>query len=470
MPAPSKVIEISDSDSDADARAPPPSSSQFSGKSFNSDFFDLCSSDDELPAPGAPAFFGELGHAKRKRASTAVTTMSSRSSSIAYPVYDGESSDEDESPRKVARKKSDVSMSKAPRKGRKTEEDKAAAKELKEQAAAQKKAKKEAEKVGKASQKADKVAQAAREKEVKKRYKDANKLVNDKKTTLKDMFLIFPPALADSPLYHAFVKEAEKYDMPVCVAERNFVPHYDVFSWQRTMRKKYDVAAREWQPMPAYERTEETFLIYMNAEELARCIRDEDGVKGVVRQVRAACGGQIFLMVYGLKAYLKRKSAIYTMAQIERAVAALQMAERTHLLYVDTVDDAVERLYNLSADLGIKPYKLIERSHLPFCPVTRMPTGTGLADTWLKMLQQVHRVTKHGAQGITEAFPTAHALFEAYEDAPARARDDLLAGCTVSHRIDGVAKPRPLGAALSQVVGTVIYGTDPLQLAYKAAA
>jgi hypothetical protein len=59
------------------------------------------------------------------------------------------------------------------------------------------------------------------------------------------------------------------------------------------------------------------------------------------------------------------------------------MAEHTHHLCVESVADATERLYNLSADLGIKPYKcvrrnrsiddtsqttrLIERSHLPSC-------------------------------------------------------------------------------------------------------
>ncbi|KAJ7445251.1 hypothetical protein FB451DRAFT_1568126 [Mycena latifolia] len=462
MPVPSDVIEISDSDDDA--RPLPPSSSQFSQKSFNSDPVDLCSSDEDLPAPGEPSFFQGLGagHAKRKRGSS--PAASSRSSSVGYPTYTGEWTDEEESPKKVARKKSDASTSKAPRKTRKTDEENAAAKELKEQLAAQKKAEK-------ATQKAEKAAQAAREKEERKEYKDANKLVNDKKTTLKDMELVFPPALADSALHRAFVAHVAQYDMPVSVAGTNLFRRYDVFSWRRTMRKEYDPVAREWLPVPPHARTEGTYLIYMSADELARCIRDEDCVKNVVRQVRAACDGQIFLMVYGLKAYLKRKSpGRYTMAQIERAVAVLQMVEHTHLLYVDTIEDVVTRLYDLSADLGIKPYKLIERSHLPFCADTRMTAGAGLADTWAKMLEQVHRVTKYGARGMTAAFPTANALFEAYEAAPAgRARDDLLAGCTVSHRADGVAKQRPIGSALSQVVGTVIYGTDPLQLAYKAA-
>jgi hypothetical protein len=41
---------------------------------------------------------------------------------------------------------------------------------------------------------------------------------------------------------------------------------------------------------------------------------------------------------------------------------ALEMAEHTHHLCVESVADATERLYNLSADLGIKPYKCVRRN------------------------------------------------------------------------------------------------------------
>ncbi|KAJ7255944.1 hypothetical protein C8J57DRAFT_1235859 [Mycena rebaudengoi] len=60
---------------------------------------------------------------------------------------------------------------------------------------------------------------------------------------------------------------------------------------------------------------------------------------------------------------------------------ALEMAEHTHHLCVESVADATERLYDLSADLGIKPYKLIERSYFPFCADTHQAAGTGLRDT-----------------------------------------------------------------------------------------
>ncbi|KAJ7677690.1 hypothetical protein DFH06DRAFT_1033270 [Mycena polygramma] len=463
MPAPSDVIEISDSDDDA--RPLPPSSSQVSQKSFNNELVDLCSSDDELPEPGAPGFLLSLKAAgKRKRDSS--PAASSRSSSVDYGAYAAVSSDEEESPKKIPRKSTVSSSSKAARKPRKTEEEKAAAKAAKAQEAAQRKAQKAAEKASKA-------AEITRLKAEKKDYMAANKLVHDKKTTLEKMELVFPPALRDSDLIREFRAHVAQYKMSVTVSDRNILRGYDIFSWQRTMTAEYDPVGREWQAVQAHTRTEGTYLVYMKADELARCIHDEDGVKSVVRRVRQERGSkaQIFLMVVGLTGYFRRKSGIrYTKDEIERALAALQMAEHAHLLYVDNVADAVTRLYDLSADLGIKPYKLIERSHLPFCSDIRQRTGTTQADTWEKMLGQVHRLTTHGASGIAKDFPTLNSLFQAYEQAPdARARDLMVAGCMISHRVDGVANGRLVNNALSQVVGTVMYSDDPLQLAYKAA-
>ncbi|KAJ7723845.1 hypothetical protein DFH07DRAFT_946470 [Mycena maculata] len=489
MSFPSDVIEISDSDDDA--CPPPPTSSQFSQRSFSSDLVDLCSSDDELPAPGDPKFFRGLGQAKRKRSSLAAGSSKSSGG------YIGESSDEEdqyESPKKITRRASSTSMKptygdassegededsppkkkkpnsssvKAPRKPHKTGEEKAAAKALKQQEAAEKKAQKAAEKAAKAEE-------AAIDKEAKKEYKSANKLVNDKKSTLKDMEIIFPPVSTPAlqKLRQAFGEEVGQYKMTVSVSGRQSVPGYDVFSWRRNVTAEYDPIKREWQPVEPHTKFEETYLVYMPSDELARCIRDEDGVKNVVRSVRAKYGRvQIFLMIDGLTAYLRRSGGIrYTKEQIERKLSALQMAEHTHLLYVDKIEDAVARLYDLSADLGIKPHKLIERSHLPFCSNTRQTTGANLADTWQKMIKQVHRMTESGAQGIVEVFPTANMLFEAYEAAHPAARDGMVADCMIKHRVDGVANPRKVNGALSKVVGTVMFGEDPLTLAYKANA
>ncbi|KAJ6626631.1 hypothetical protein B0H10DRAFT_1997937 [Mycena sp. CBHHK59/15] len=460
----SDVIVISDSDDEANPL--PPSSSQFSQQSFDSDMVDLCSSDDELPAPGGAKFLAALAQKTRNRDST--TATSCRSSSIEYSFQDRYSSEEEGSPKKVVKTNSDEGFKKPARRPRKTEEEKALAKELKQQAAARKKQEK-------ADEKKRKDAQKAADKEAKKEYKSANKLVNDKKMTLKDMHLVLPPTFQDSELHRALRVKLSEFDMRITIADIRIARGYDVLSWRRHMTAEYDPDAREWLATGPYEKTESTYLVYLKADELARCIRDEDGVKNVVRQVRASYGlagspHQIFILIDGLTLYLRRKTGIrYTKGEIERAMAALQMAEHAHLLYVDKVEEAVDRLYDLSADLGIKPYKLIERSHLPFCADTHQPTGTDMTDTWTKMLKQVYKMPDSGAHGIADKFPTARALFEnysVYEGHP-EAQSRLVMHCVISHLADGTAKGRDVGKALSHKVGTVMYGRDPLELVVK---
>ncbi|KAJ7681266.1 hypothetical protein B0H17DRAFT_1205934 [Mycena rosella] len=149
-------------------------------------------------------------------------------------------------------------------------------------------------------------------------------------------------------VYPCVVKVVRKKSAVSVKAPRNsrkMVRFYDVCSWRRTTRKEYDPLACEWLPVAPYVHAEDMYLVY-----------------------------------------LKRKGGLcYSMAEIERVVAALQMAEHTHLL-----------------DLGIKLYKLIEHAHLPPWADTSMKTGTGLADTWVRMLEQVHRRRARDRGGILE--------------------------------------------------------------------
>lgn len=150
----------------------------------------------------------------------------------------------------------------------------------------------------------------AREKEEKNTYKAANKLVTDKKKTLENMEIIFPPNLLHSHLLPSFRAHVAQYKMTVSVADRNIVRGHDIFSWRRTMNAEYHPVAREWKPVGVHVRGELTYLVYMEANELARCVRNEDGLKSVVRRVREMCGpqAQIFLMVVGLTEYFRRKT------------------------------------------------------------------------------------------------------------------------------------------------------------------
>ncbi|KAJ7172917.1 hypothetical protein C8R43DRAFT_943979 [Mycena crocata] len=77
-----EVIVLSVSDNNV--IPPPPTPSQ---QSFNTDFVDLCSSDDELPAPGEPNFFSGLTQAKPKRSSSFAAPFSRQPWHHYFPYY-----------------------------------------------------------------------------------------------------------------------------------------------------------------------------------------------------------------------------------------------------------------------------------------------------------------------------------------------------------------------------------------------
>ncbi|KAJ7056745.1 hypothetical protein C8F01DRAFT_359795 [Mycena amicta] len=473
---PSAVIEISDSDSDA--CAPPPTSSQ--PRYSDHDFIDLDSDDDlQPPLTSSQRASSETTldivdsedelppMATLQSAAQSRTKEKGKRKRDSSPEYDSSDMDTglDESPPKVQRKASTKGRA------RKTDEQKAVDKERKQQEVERKKKQKAAEK-------AHKAARVAAAKQLKKDYQAVNKLVGDKKATLVDMEIVFPAIFREAthrPLYDAFRKYVDPFDMTVTISQEREVRGLDVFSWIRTKRADYDVAGRQWIPVKEYTVKESTVAVYLEAAHLVKVLTEgQDGAesgRGIVQKVRTAFNDprvQIFFVVNGMTAFV-RKSATHSVRvkdTVERAVASLQMAEGVHFLYTDSISDAVERLYDLSADLGIKPHKLIERSHLHFCADTDQRSGKSLADTWLKMVQQVHRMTESGGEGIVERFPTPRSLLEAYERAPSqRVRDDMVAPCTVKHRKDGqLRKNDAIGPALSSVVGTVMWERDPLAL------
>ncbi|KAJ7276599.1 hypothetical protein C8J57DRAFT_1504440 [Mycena rebaudengoi] len=254
---------------------------------------DLCDDtttdeDDTPPPPGS--LFALAEKYKRKRSLSPL----SRSSSVGHCDVD---EDEDSpSPRKVAKKTtSGVLKPEAARKPRKSEAEKAAAKEQKPKDAA-------AKTPLKAAKKTAKPEQAALAKAAKVAHKSANKLVSDKKATLADMHLVIPAMFAGAPLEPSLRARLEQqHHMRISVASARGT----------AVTKEYDAARREWVPVDEREEREGTVLVYLAAGEAVRCLEGDGG---------------------GLRDMVKT-----------------------------SVADATERLYNLSADLGIKPYKLIER-------------------------------------------------------------------------------------------------------------
>ncbi|KIK71135.1 hypothetical protein GYMLUDRAFT_235500 [Collybiopsis luxurians FD-317 M1] len=333
-------------------------------------------------------------------------------------------------------------------------------KEQKDAAKAAKKAQRESERAQRQQTKLDKAA-----------HKKANKVVLDKKVALKDMSLVLSNSWQSYPEFNRLLQEKLGEFGATIKYGPSLLPGYDTVRWERRIHREY--TSRKWLPVdPPYLKFERLALIRLAINQL-RTLVNENKLGHFVGHLRETHGlgpvDQVFIMVFGMGRLRKRNLQEWN--KYEDALTSLQFREHTYHAYVEDDQEAVDRLYNYSGDLGIREEKLISRSYLPFCSNVKMEKGKDYQDIWTLMLGEIHRVTDSGAKGIVAEYPTMRTLRIAY-DGQAQIAEKLLTECQVTYRTDGqkTASSRghdKLGQALSRRVHTVLCGEDYLELVVK---
>ncbi|CAE6521737.1 unnamed protein product [Rhizoctonia solani] len=260
-------------------------------------------------------------------------------------------------------------------------------------------------------------------KEQAKLQRDINKLVTDRRDTLKDFTIELSRAFES----YSFVESLKQ-------------------KFRRQHIARYDNKSKEWVPTTPHATLEELYVLFLSADTLVLVLLQE-GVTEMLASLRRTyhltTRSQIFIMVDGLDGYYKRKKG----------------------LHVEGAEDTAQWLFNITGDLGIRPHKRIQESFLPFCTNTRVKCGSSKMDTYKKMLQQIRNITESAADGIIGEAPTLRELFEGYAQEPdVDNRHDRLKEVIVSNKKDGTAKSRILNQALSKKVHDVFWGDDPLVL------
>jgi crossover junction endonuclease EME1 len=138
-----------------------------------------------------------------------------------------------------------------------------------------------------------------------------------------------------------------------------------------------------------------------------------------------------------------------------------------------------EWVFNIAADVAIRPYKLLQKAHLAFCPADGVRKGTTPVSTFELMLQEVPGITPSAAAGIAAEYSSLHDLMLAFERAERKAGagkgEELLQDCQVGHHVawlnkkvrnlrDGTASGRRLNKALAKKVYRTFRGEDSLAL------
>ena len=131
----------------------------------------------------------------------------------------------------------------------------------------------------------------------------------------------------------------------------------------------------------------------------------------------------------------------------------------------EKTEELEDWIFNLAADVAIRPYKLLQKAHLSFAPIDGIRKGATPTGTFELMLQEVPGITPSAAAGIASEYPSFRDLERAFErserDGDASA---MLADCRVSNLKNGTANGRKLGKALAQKVYMAFRQLDSLAL------
>ncbi|THU79906.1 hypothetical protein K435DRAFT_972981 [Dendrothele bispora CBS 962.96] len=505
-------LELTDSDDDlAESRPPPTSSSPCTvpieissdedeslyetpyASSTQTKFGIDLDSDDDLPS--MTRFAQEIKNRVpvSRRTSFNDPSSSELSSKRRYSDHftdDATESDTDAtpSPPKKSRLYSTRTRSPSPvpkpkKRASKTAEDKARAQEEKEKKAAaraHKKALTAAEKARKEQQKIlkrqlqdiDKLKKQE-EKEQKQAIRKANNRRTDKKKAVSDMTIVLATTFGKDFADLLNEKMSEFNAKVKLRAVPPILQGYDCVLFRRWIHRQYDTDERAFVPVePSFEKEEPAALLRLSKDKLWDLVQRNE-LQEVVHLLRAAYElprrSQIFLLVFGLEKVKEQNREKWQ--RIEDTLTCLQFDEHTYHICVEDDQEAVDRLYNIAADYAIKEEKLVERSHLPFCPNVNIKAAEA-NDVYRQMLDQINRLTISAARGIKTRYPTMRDLLDKYAelDGNQRMQDKLLEDCPVTQRADGSQAARgghKLGPALSTRVSTVMFSKDPQELAVK---
>ncbi|OWZ53527.1 crossover junction endonuclease EME1 [Cryptococcus neoformans c45] len=383
--------------------------------------------------------------------------------------------------------------------------------------AAQKAKEKEARQFERDTAKAAKEAERSYQRKV----AQVNKLRTSKQDTLREihLYLSADMSLPTSPIAGALPELRNR--IQDCQSALHFLPEPDspipgVIRFKRHLQARWDPESKRFVPLddPRWV-WEKTVLVLITAEELVDKIADadvggrEDADADVLAQwasdVRLLLGlamsDQVVLMIKGLQKYYSKSrslankdyinaaragldggSATTTAAmngryasprptrdQIEAEMVRLQVAEHFFLVHVEKTEDVEDWVYNIAADIALRPYKLVSKSHLNFAPAEGTKKALQPTAVLELMLQEVQGITASAAAGITEKYPTFRRLMEAFEMEEQRGgmerAEMMLQYCEVRNLKSGHASGRNLNKALSKRVYNAFRGTDSLSLA-----
>ncbi|KAK0651235.1 ERCC4 domain-containing protein [Cercophora newfieldiana] len=366
-------------------------------------------------------------------------------------------------------------------------------------------AEREAEKARKQREKVQQREEKALEKEKAAALAAVNKVRTDKKVSTPEMIVDLPERLNPTTKV-----QAETLLKDLDVESNSCDPPVDnVVRWRRKVKSRWNEALEHWEPIPLRIERETYAMVIMPADQLVQLALATEGTdldEHVTNVVSKFPNYTIIYLLEGLTPWLRKNRSVRNRQFVSAVRSGMddgaapsnsqpsasqqpqprrrKNAQPEQYIDEDTIEDALLQMQVLhgvlihhttvpletaqwiatfTQHISTVPYRRqreeTNAASAGFCMETgQVRTGDGAKDTYIRMLQEVGRITAPIAYGIAGVFPTATDLVRGLE----RGGPLVLEAVRKSANKDGAFSDRAIGQAVSRRLHKIFTGTDEM--------
>ncbi|KAI1155307.1 ERCC4 domain-containing protein [Nemania diffusa] len=335
----------------------------------------------------------------------------------------------------------------------------------------------------------------ALQKENEKALAEVNKLRTDKKVSAPEMIVDIPASINPSLKVQI---EALLGDLNVQHETWNSTIEH-VVKWRRKVTSQFDEDMGIWKPTPLRIQDESHVLVIVQAAEFVRLVLGDDGQDLEAHILRMKSNFPWLKLIYlieGLTPWMRKNrnllnrqfaSAVRNLGastelgssssqprrrnnnqlqeyidedKIEDALLSLQVVHGTLVHHTNAPVETAQWVAVFTQHISTIPYRKARDASTDagFCMESgQVRTGDGAKDTYIRMLQEIARVTAPIAYGIAVKYESVTDLVRGLEEEGPLA----LAECRKSANKDGALTDRTVGQAISRRVHKIFLGRDP---------
>ncbi|EMT64754.1 Crossover junction endonuclease eme1 [Fusarium odoratissimum] len=345
---------------------------------------------------------------------------------------------------------------------------------------------KEVEKETKRREKQEAKEAKLREKERTAALAEVNKLRTDKKVSTPEMMVDIPSSL-NATVTTELQTMLEPFDVQYTIWNS---PVDNVIKWRRKVRSRYNDEIGLWEPIPLRLEDEKHALVVMHADEFVKLAQDDQISTHVGKMQRHFADHSLVYLIEGLTPWLRKnrnlrnrqftsnvraqEAAASTAGRrrnnpppeyvseelIEDALLQLQVMHEVLIHHTMIPMETAEQILTFTQHISTIPYRKqrdIATLGAGFCMESgQVKTGEDAKDTYVRMLQEIVRVTAPIAYGVAAEFGTVSSLVRGLEERG----PTLLEGVKKSANKDGAFTDRMVGQAVSRRMYKVFTGVD----------